>query len=40
MAILVNGGLAAGATMLAAVKALRLQQPSRIVVAEHERRAT
>jgi predicted phosphoribosyltransferase len=32
-AILVDDGLATGATMLAAVKALRLQQPSRIVVA-------
>ena len=32
-AILVDDGLATGATMLAAVKALRLQQPARIVVA-------
>lgn len=32
-ALLVDDGLATGATMLAAVKALRLQQPSRIVVA-------
>jgi predicted phosphoribosyltransferase len=32
-AILVDDGLATGATMLAAVKALRPQQPSRIVVA-------
>jgi predicted phosphoribosyltransferase len=29
----VDDGLATGATMLAAVKALRLQQPARIVVA-------
>jgi predicted phosphoribosyltransferase len=32
-ALLVDDGLATGATMLAAVKALRLQQPARIVVA-------
>jgi putative phosphoribosyl transferase len=31
--ILVDDGLATGATMLAAVKALRQQQPARIVVA-------
>jgi predicted phosphoribosyltransferase len=31
--ILVDDGLATGSTMLAAVKALRLQQPARIVVA-------
>jgi predicted phosphoribosyltransferase len=31
--ILVDDGLASGATMLAAIKAIRLQQPARIVVA-------
>jgi len=31
--ILVDDGLATGATMLAAVKALRQQQPARIIVA-------
>ena len=31
--ILVDDGLATGATMLAAVRALRLQEPARIVVA-------